>query len=83
MRIRDEAHRFAVEYHKNLRKRGFIKSAFESIPRVGAKRKKILQKKYRTIKNLKKVSLDELMSIEGFNTKIAKSVMDYVEEAKL
>ena len=82
MRIRDEAHRFAVEYHKNLRKKGFIKSAFESIPMVGAKRKKILQKKYRTINNLKKVSLDELLSIEGFNTKIAKSVMDYVAEAK-
>ncbi len=82
MRIRDEAHRFAVDYHKNLRKKGFIKSAFESIPMVGAKRKKILQRKYRTLDNLKNVSMDELASIDGFNAKVARSIIDYAASAK-
>jgi len=83
MKIRDEAHRFAVDYHKKLRKKRFIKSAFESIPMVGIKRKKILQKKYRTIKNLKNVTVDELSSISGFNIKVAESIKSYISSANL
>lgn len=78
MKIRDEAHRFAVDYHKKLRKKSFIKSAFESIPMVGMKRKKILQKKYRTLNNLKNISVDELASLEGFNIKVAESIKSYM-----
>ncbi|MCH8329445.1 MAG: excinuclease ABC subunit C, partial [Nanoarchaeota archaeon] len=83
MKIRDEAHRFAVDYHKKLRKKSFIKSAFQSIPMVGVKRKKILQKKYRTINNLKNVSAQELASIDGFNTKVAESIKNYISSANL
>jgi len=83
MKIRDEAHRFAVDYHKSLRKKSFIKSAFQSIPMVGVKRKKILQKKYRTINNLKNVSAQELASIDGFNTKVAESIKNYISSANI
>lgn len=78
MHIRDEAHRFAVEYHKKLRKRSFIKSAFESIPGVGAKRKKALQKKYGTIDKLKDSSVAEIAALDGFNTKLAESVLGHL-----
>jgi excinuclease ABC subunit C len=83
MKIRDEAHRFAVDYHKSLRKKSFIKSAFQSIPMVGIKRKKILQKKYRTLNNLKSASIDELASIDGFNTKVAESIKSYISSANI
>ena len=78
MRIRDEAHRFAITFHKTLRKKRFISSEYESVPNVGKKRKIILQKHFGKLRNLKEVAIEDIASIKGLNLVVAKSIKDYL-----
>lgn len=78
MRIRDEAHRFAITFHKSLRKKRFISSEYESVPNVGKKRKIILQKHFGKLRNLKEVAIEDIASIKGLNLVVAKSIRDYL-----
>lgn len=61
--LRDEAHRFAITFHRNKRSKDFIKSELDSISGVGEKTKEKLYTHFRTIKNIKEASLDSLSSI--------------------
>ncbi|MBP5092146.1 MAG: excinuclease ABC subunit C [Bacilli bacterium] len=63
MRMQDEVHRFAISFHKSLRNKNMLRSAFEMIPGIGEKRKEILQKHYATLEALKSASLSELRQI--------------------
>ncbi|MEC9484594.1 MAG: excinuclease ABC subunit UvrC [Candidatus Izemoplasma sp.] len=62
-RIQDEAHRFAVNYHKNVRSKGIFNSVLDDIPGIGKKTKEKLLKKYKTIHKMKLVSLEELKAL--------------------
>lgn len=64
-RLRDEAHRFGVTYHKKLRSRQATKSALDEIPGVGPKTKKILKQKFGTISSIRQASLEELAQAVG------------------
>lgn len=71
-RIRDEAHRFAVSYHRKLRT-GRIKTSFlNTIPGIGEKRKNSLLKYFGSLQNIKKASQKEIAQVEGMNRKIAE-----------
>jgi len=64
-RLRDEAHRFGIAYHRDLRSRQAVKSALDDIPGIGPKTKKLLKEKFGTVKNIRKASLDELAAVVG------------------
>lgn len=76
-RIQDEAHRFAIEYHRLLRSKGQVHSVLDEIPGVGPTRKKALLKAYASIDELKKATVEELKQIPSMNEKAAKQVYDF------
>lgn len=76
-RIRDEAHRFAVTYHKALRDKSVRKSTLDSIPGVGDIRRKALIKKFGSVAGIKKASLEEIESVSGINKNVAQVIYDY------
>jgi excinuclease ABC subunit C len=80
--IQDEVHRFAITYHKNVRKRETLKSVFDEIEGIGEKRKKALLKHFGSIKNIKNASIEEIKSVNGMNQKSAKTVKEYFEDSK-
>ncbi|MHB1458508.1 MAG: excinuclease ABC subunit UvrC [Armatimonadota bacterium] len=76
-RIRDEAHRFAVTYHKTLRDKSVRRSTLDSIPGVGDMRRKALIKKFGSVAGIKKASLEEIESVSGINKNVAQVIYDY------
>ncbi len=75
--VRDEAHRFAVAYHRGLRSRALDKSELDNISGIGPKRKKALLKDLGDINNIRKASEEELGRVKGMNEKAARSVWDH------
>lgn len=73
-RIRDEAHRFAISFHRQRRKKRSFASLLDGIPGIGKKRKTALLTKYKSIKEIKKAPPEELAKIIG--TKAAKALLD-------
>lgn len=61
-RIQDEVHRFAVTYHRSLRSKRVLHSVLEDIPNVGVKRRKELLKRFLSVENIKKASIEELIN---------------------
>jgi excinuclease ABC subunit C len=76
MRIRDEAHRRAVTYHRKLRSKGIEASALDRIPGVGARRKRILLKHFGDVHALATADLDDLLSIPGISRNLANRIME-------
>jgi excinuclease ABC subunit C len=64
-RLRDEAHRFGITFHRNLRSKQAVKSALDTIPGIGPATKKLLKQKIGTVANIKKASLEELTNLIG------------------
>jgi excinuclease ABC subunit C len=75
-RARDEAHRFAISYHRRLRHKEVIASALDSIPGIGPRRKKALLKKFGSIEAIKEASSEELSQTEGITLALAKKVKE-------
>lgn len=75
--IRDEAHRFAITFHKKLRDEKTIKSILDDIEGIGPKRKKILLKHFKSIENIKKATLEELQKVEGVPKDLAKKIFNF------
>ena len=73
-RIRDEAHRFAITYHRNVRKKAGFQSALDTIPGVGPKRKKALLKKFGTVRGIREASVEDIASTLGFTAALAAKV---------
>ena len=76
-RLRDEAHRFAISYHRNVHNRNALYSALDSIPGVGDKRKRALFDTFLTIEAIKSASLDELKAVPLIDARTAESVYGY------
>jgi excinuclease ABC subunit C len=74
--IRDEAHRFALSYHRTLRKRSVSKSALDGIRGVGPARKKIILNYFGSLTNLKNASLSEISSVSGIPKDVAKRIYE-------
>ncbi len=79
-RLRDEAHRFAISYHRNLRGKNALSSALEAIPGVGAARRKLLLKYFGSVKNIRAATRDELAAVEGLPARTADAVYRYFHE---
>ncbi|KUO72046.1 MAG: excinuclease ABC subunit C [Clostridia bacterium BRH_c25] len=77
--IQDEAHRFAINYHKSLRSKATVKSALDDIPGIGPVRRKALITHFGSLKNIKKATLEELCEVEGMNKKTADIVFNFLK----
>lgn len=76
-RIQDEAHRFAIEFHRKLRSRGQVHSILDEIQGIGPTRRKALMKHYASIEEIKNASVEELKSLPSMNEKSAKEVYSF------
>lgn len=76
-RIQDEAHRFAIEYHRSLRSKGQVKSILDDIPGIGPARRKALMRQFKGLEAIKEASAEELASLPGMNAQAAKSVYEF------
>jgi len=77
-RIQDEAHRFAISYHRGLHIQNAIHSVLEDIPGVGEKRRKALMRAYGSIDEMRSASVEDLRGIDGFNLRAAEEVYAYL-----
>ncbi len=74
-RIRDEAHRFAISFHRKRRKKISLQSALDTIPGVGKKRKAALLKHFKSVKNIRAADPEEIGALPGFNSSVAESIL--------
>ncbi len=77
-RVRDEAHRFAVTYHRGLRGKRSVQSALDAVPGVGPKRKKALLRKFGSVKAVREAPVDEIAATVGFTRSLAEKVKEQV-----
>ena len=76
-RIQDEAHRFAIEYHRSLRSKGQVHSILDDIPDIGPTRRKALMRHFKDIEAIKEATIEALTAAPGMNAKSAQSVYDF------
>ncbi|ADZ09387.1 UvrABC system protein C [Methanobacterium lacus] len=82
-RIRDEAHRFAITYHKQLRSKEFKSSPLDKIPGVGNKRRMLLLKHFGSMENIMNADLDELQQVKGISKKLANIIHDHFDSLNI
>ncbi len=80
-RVQDEAHRFAIEYHRSLRSKAQVKSVLDEIPGVGPVRRKALMRHFRSIEEIKAASVEELVGLPELNKKAAEEIYGFFHEA--
>lgn len=80
-RIQDEAHRFAIEYHRSLRSKEQVHSVLDDIPGIGPSRRKALMKKYQSLDAIKAASVEDLMDTESMNEKAALAVYEFFRKS--
>jgi len=80
-RIQDEAHRFAIEYHRSLRSKAQVKSVLDDIPGIGPARRKALMRKFQSLENIRNASVEELMQVDGMNQTVAEAVYQFFKNA--
>jgi excinuclease ABC subunit C len=80
--IRDEAHRFAIEYHRKLRSKEGIASEIDQIPGIGAKRRISLLKHFGSLQRLKEADLETIAALEGIGLPVAKKVYSWLHESR-
>lgn len=78
-RVRDEAHRFAITYHKTLRNKRTKASSLDLIVGIGPKKKQLLLNRFGSVKRIKEATIEELMMVEGINQKLAESIKEQME----
>ena len=82
MRIRDESHRFGITFHRRLRSKATLKSELDLVPGVGPARRKLLLKKFGSLKRVKAASLQELLEVEGVGPELARTIVEYLNSSK-
>jgi excinuclease ABC subunit C len=78
-RIRDEAHRFAITYHRDLRGKAMTASALDDVPGVGPKRRKALLKAFGSVRKLAAASVEEIAAVPGVPREVAEDVKAVLE----
>ena len=78
-RVRDEAHRTAITYHKRLRRKKTLRSSLDDIPGVGKHTKSLLLKHFKSLKKIREASVAELFAVEGVGPKTAKTIHDFLQ----
>lgn len=76
-RIQDEAHRFAIEYHRSLRSKAQVHSVLDDIDGIGETRRKALMRRYQSLDKIREASIEDLALTESMNERAAKQVYDF------
>lgn len=76
-RIQDEAHRFAIEFHRSLRSKEQVHSVLDEIPGIGPARRKALMRKFKSLEAVRDASLEELIQTEAMNERSARQVYEF------
>jgi excinuclease ABC subunit C len=82
VRIRDEAHRFAITYHKAVRSKALTSSELEGVAGIGDKRKKALLTRFGSLKGVKEATLAELVETEGMTASAAQAIWEHLQKKK-
>lgn len=77
-RIRDEAHRFAITYHRSLHRKAATKSRLEEIPGIGPVRRKALLKEFGSIKRIRESTAEQIAEVPGMTLELAEKVLDFL-----
>ncbi len=77
-RIRDEAHRFAITYHRQVRAKTGMESALDSVPGIGPKRKRALLRKFGSLRGIREASVEDIATTVGFTQSLASKVKEYL-----
>ena len=70
-RVRDEAHRFAVTYHRKLRSKSTTRSSMDMVRGIGPKRKRMLMRRFGSLKGIREATLDEIVAVPGITRSLA------------
>ena len=81
-RIQDEAHRFAIEYHRSLRSREQVHSVLDDIPGIGAARRKALMKAFQSLEAIREADVETLAEIPSMNQQAARAVYQFFRSAE-
>ena len=81
-RIRDEAHRFAITYHRSIRKRETLRSGLDGIPGVGPSRRKALLRRFGSMKRLRDASLEQLLEVPSMSRPVAERIIESFQAAE-
>lgn len=76
-RIQDEAHRFAIEYHRSLRSKAQVKSVLDEIPGVGPSRRKALMRRFKSIEEIKNADVEALVGVDEIPESVAKGIYQF------
>ena len=76
-RIQDEAHRFAIEYHRSLRSKTQVKSVLDDIAGIGPARRKALMRRYQSLDKIREASVEDLAMTESMSREAAQAVYDF------
>jgi len=77
-KVRDEAHRFAITYHRRLKEKGVVRSVLDEIPGIGEKRKRILLEQFDSLEILRRTGVDQLAGLPGMNRRTAEAVLEHL-----
>ncbi len=75
-RARDEAHRFAITFHRQRRSKGSVRSAMDSVPGIGPKRRRTLLRRFGSVKGIRDAPLDEIAAVPGMTLKLARALKE-------
>ena len=81
-RIQDEAHRFAIEYHRSLRSKAQVKSSLDDIPGIGPSRRKALMKHFKSIEDIRNASAEEIAEVPGIPVNVAIKIKEFLSGNK-
>ena len=81
-RIQDEAHRFAIEYHRSLHSKTQVKSVLDDIPGVGPARRKALMRHFKSLEEIRQATVEELMEIPEMNERTAQEIVAFFASQK-
>ena len=80
--LRDEAHRFAIQFHRKLREASSIESELDAVPRLGPQRKKSLLTRYKSVDEIRAADVDELVALPGFNRPSAEALLEFLRDVR-
>ena len=77
-RVRDEAHRFAITYHRQRRSKSTTRSAIDLVPGIGPKRRRMLMRRFGSVKALREATLEDIGAVPGMTVRLARQVKEYL-----
>ena len=82
-RVRDEAHRFAIEYHRKLREKKAVRSELDEVPGIGETRKKALLRHFGSLAKIKEATAEDLAKVKGLTRKVAAEIAEFYKQQRV